>query len=201
MAGYDQSQYNTLVEIKIIGKYAGWSEDNSSGITVGVQLPTGQTHENFGISGNPIDPSLQPGTGATSLILGGFTSGMVGKLGWFTQGTWQHTVSNNYGYTPGTAVIVNAGVRYAEMGQRVVPMLQVNLVHRNSDSGVNASYSGVDGSPLTGGNLAYLAPGVAATLGKGVSAYGYVQIPVYENVHGVQLAPRYILSLGLRKNF
>ncbi len=202
-AGYSMNQYNTLGDVKLLGRYAGWSGDGGTGVIVGVQLPTGLTNENFNAgasAGQPIDPSLQPGTGATAIILGGFTSGEFNKVGWFAQGTWQHTVSNNFGYTPGSTIIANAGIRYAEPGQRIVPLLQFNYVHRNSDSGINASYD-YTGAPLTGGNLFYVAPGVSAQLGGGVSAYGYLQLPLATNVTGVQLTPRYILSLGLRKNF
>lgn len=198
-AGYDVAQFRDLGDVRITGKYGGWSSDGGSGLTMGLVLPTGATNENFQ-SGDAVDPSLQPGTGTTQLLVGAFTSGMQGKLGWFVQGTWQHALDAHNDYRPGNAILVNAGLRYAEPGQAVVPLLQINLVHRNSDSGLNASYA-YDGSPQTGGDLAYLAPGVAASLGEGITGYAYVQLPIYQDVTGVQLTPRYILSLGLRKAF
>jgi hypothetical protein len=86
------------------------------------------------------------------------------------------------------------------MGQAVVPLFQVNYVRRNIDTGnlVNVEF---DGSPLTGGDLVYLAPGVSASLGAGFSAYGYVQFPVYQDVNGVQLTAKQIYSVGIRKTF
>jgi hypothetical protein len=105
------------------------------------------------------------------------------RLGWLAQSLWQHAVASQAGYTPGDAITVNAGLRYADMGQAVVPLFQVNYVHRNIDRGnlVNVEF---DGSPLTGGDLVYLALGVSARLGAGFSVYGYVQFSVYQDVNG-----------------
>jgi hypothetical protein len=170
-------------------------------VIAGIKLPTGDTDRPFnGALGGVIDPNLQPGTGSTDLLLGGFCSGQADKLGWFAQGLWQHAVASQSGFTPGDAVTVNLGVRYAELGQAVVPLFQVNYVHRNIDRGVSAS-TAFDGTPLTGGDLLYLAPGVSARIGHGFSVYAYVQFPVYQDVSGVQLTPHEIYSVGLRKTF
>jgi hypothetical protein len=204
-AGYNFNQFNALGDAKLIVKVGlsaiGLSDDSSSGVIAGVKVPTGSTDEPFnGAAGGIVDPSLQPGTGSTDLLLGGFYSGGLEKLGWFAQGLWQHAVASQAGYRPGDAITVNGGLRYADMGQRIVPLFQVNYVHRNIDRGnlVNVEF---DGSPLTGGDLLYLAPGVSATLGAGFSAYGYVQFPVYQDVNGVQLTAKQIYSVGIRKTF
>ena len=201
-AGYSFNQFDALGDARVVAKIA-LTEDSGSGLIVGMQLPTGGTNELFSggsAAGTPVDPSLQPGTGATQILLGGFYSGAADKLAWFTQGFWQHAIASQAGYTPGDATIINAGLLYSEMGQAVVPLLQVNFVHRNKDRGnlVNIEYNG---TPLTGGNLIYLAPGVSARIGGGFSAFAYVQIPVFQNVSGVQLTPKEIFSVGLRKSF
>jgi hypothetical protein len=204
-AGYNFNQFNALGDAKLIVKIGlsaiGLTDESSSGVTVGIKVPTGSTDEPFnGAAGGIVDPTLQPGTGSTDLLLGGFYSGGLDKLGWFAQGLWQHAVASQAGFRPGDAITVNGGLRYADMGQRVVPLFQVNYVHRNIDRGnlVNVEF---DGSPLTGGDLLYLAPGVSATLGAGFSAYGYVQFPVYQDVNGVQLTAKQIYSVGVRKTF
>jgi hypothetical protein len=199
-AGYNFNQFNALGDARVLVK-VGLSDVLGVGVIAGLKLPTGLTDESFnGPAGGIVDPSLQPGTGSTDLLFGGYYSGGVDKLGWFAQGLWQHAVASQAGYTPGDAITVNAGLRYADMGQAVVPLFQVNYVHRNVDRGnlVNVEF---DGSPLTGGDLVYLAPGVSARLGAGFSAYAYVQFPVYQDVNGVQLTPRQIYSVGVRKTF
>jgi hypothetical protein len=200
-AGYNFNQFNALGDARVMARYAGFSRDESTGLLFGIKLPTGSTTEPFnGDLGGTVDPSLQPGTGSTDVLLGGYYAGQDERLGWFAQGLWQHALASQYGYTPGDALTLNLGLRYAEMGQALTPLLQLNLIHRNTDSGVNASTS-FDGTPLTGGNLAYLAPGVSWLIGSGFSAFGYVQVPVYQDVKGVQLTPRYIFSTGIRKAF
>jgi hypothetical protein len=199
-AGYNFNQFNAVGDARVLVK-VGLSDVWGIGLIAGVKLPTGSTDEPFnGAAGGIVDPSLQPGTGSTDLLLGGFYSGGVDRLGWFAQGLWQHAVASQAGYTPGDAITVNAGLRYADMGQAVVPLFQVNYVHRNIDRGnlVNVEF---DGSPLTGGDLVYVAPGLSASLGAGFSAYAYVQFPVYQDVNGVQLTPKQIYSVGVRKTF
>jgi len=204
-AGYNFNQFNALGDARVLVKVGlsaiGLGADASTGVIAGAKLPTSVTDEPFnGLAGGTVDPSLQPGTGSTDLLLGGFYSGGLEKLGWFAQGLWQHALASQAGYRPGDAITVNGGLRYADMGQRIVPLLQANYVHRNIDRGnlVNVEF---DGSPLTGGDLLYLAPGVSATLGAGFSAYGYVQFPVYQDVNGVQLTAKQIYSVGMRKTF
>jgi hypothetical protein len=53
----------------------------------------------------------------------------------------------------------------------------------------------------TGGTLVYLSPGISVPVSQQVSLYGFVQLPVYQKVNGVQLAPRYTATLGLRYSF
>ena len=199
---YNFNTFRTLGDVRMSGKYTGWSADGSSGVTLGFKLPTGSTNESFGgPAGGTVDPALQPGTGSTDVLLGAFVSGMQSKIGWFAQGTWQHAISIKNGYRPGDSVTATAGLRYGDMTQAVVPLLQFNYTHRDIDTGEGVNVSNVDGSPVTGGDLLYVAPGVSARLGEGFSAYAYVQVPIYQFVKGVQLTPAYILSLGVRKTF
>jgi len=199
-AGYNFNQFNTYGDARVLFKF-GLTQDAGTGVIAGLKLPTGSTDQPFnGPAGGVVDPSLQPGTGSTDLLLGGFYSGAAERLGWFAQGLWQHAFASQSGYTPGDAITVNLGLRYADLGQRVVPLLQFNYVHRNTDRGVNASVE-FDGTPQTGGDLIYIAPGVSARLGGGFSAYAYVQFPLYQDVNGVQLTPKQIYSVGLRKSF
>lgn len=188
----DSSRSSSLGDMKILARYAGLSKDGTNGIFLGIKLPTGPTNVNFR-SGATLDASLQPSTGSTDVLFGGFHQGQIDKLkmGWFLQGLIQHAISTRNEYRPGDTFTINAGIRYAKFGGKVAPMLQVNYIRRISDSGANASPS------ITGGNLAYLSPGVSIRLGNGTNAYAFIQIPVYQYVQGIQLNPTKIISIGI----
>jgi hypothetical protein len=211
---YSTSDDSSLGDIRVIGRYSGFSADNTAGIIAGIKLPTGSTNANFNAgaaAGTPLDRSLQIGTGSTDLILGGFFSGTVAEYGWFAQGTVQHAIATKtiagLDYRPGDAYALNTGIRYAKFGAQFTPMLQLNLIHRQPDTpdtGANAGATPPDaltGGPATGGTLIYLAPGASIRIGGGTSVYGFIQLPVYQNVNSLQLSPRYTLTLGVRHSF
>jgi hypothetical protein len=84
-------------------------------------------------------------------------------------------------------------------------MLQFNIIKRQADTdkgtGVNVPLDPVTGVPVSGGTLAYLAPGISVRVGGGASVYGFVQIPVYQNVNSLQLTPSYTVTMGVRQSF
>jgi hypothetical protein len=197
---YSSSSDSGIGDIRVIGKYTGLSADKTAGILAGIKLPTGSTDTNFNAGdevGNALDRSLQIGTGSTDIILGGFVTGTVAEYGWFSQGTVQHAVVTKTiageDYSPGDVYSLNAGIRRAKFGAKFTPMLQLNYIHRAPDD--------VGGTPLDGGTLVYLAPGASLRLGGGTSVYGFVQLPVYQYVSGLQLTPRYTLTLGLSHSY
>ena len=190
----NSSHSGTLGDVRVLGRYSGFSSDQSSGLLLGIKLPTGPTDINFA-DGTQLDPSLQPGTDSTDLIAGGFQTGLIGQIGWFTQATLQHAVTSHGDYRPGDSITLNGGIRQARFGQRLTPMLQLNLVHRDRDSGANAL------PEYSGGNLVYLTPGFSVRLGGATSAYGFVQLPVYQYVNGLQLAPTSTVTVGIHHSF
>lgn len=208
---FNTSQSSTLGDARVIGRYSGFSEDQTFGLIFGVKLPTGPINATFSDGVSPLDRSLQPGTGSTDVIVGAYKAGQIDKYGWFVQGLYQTAVStksdiNNGGdYKPGDSTSLNVGVRYATFGQQVTPMLQINVVSRRPDSGTAAT-------PLiTGGDLVYLTPGVSVRLGGGTTGFAFLQLPIYQNVNtsdptgalgtGAQLTPKSILSLGIKHSF
>jgi hypothetical protein len=208
-SNYSSSSDNSIGDIRVIGTYSGFSPDKTAGIIVGVKLPTGSTDANFNsgaAAGTPLDPSLQIGTGSTDIILGGFVTGTVAEYGWFVQGTVQHAVATkSFGgddYHPGDAYSLNTGIRHAKFGAKFTPMLQLNFIHRSPDTGAAATPPDVlTGGDATGGTLVYVAPGALIRIGGGTSVYGFVQLPVYQDVNSLQLSPRYIATLGIQRSF
>ncbi len=209
-SSYSTSSDSGIGDIRVIGRYDGFSEDKSTGLIGGVKLPTGNTRATFNSgtnAGQPLDAGLQIGTGSTDVILGGYTTGTVASYGWFLQGMVQHAVATqqalgNLDYRPGDSYSVNAGIRYAGFGAKVSPMLQLNIIKRQADSGaLTVPTDPITGVPVSGGTLAYLAPGVSVRVGGGASVYGFVQLPVYQKVNSLQLTTRYTLTLGVRQSF
>ncbi len=203
---YASSSDNGIGDIRVIGRYTGFSADRTAGIIAGIKLPTGSTNATFNDGVTPLDRSLQIGTGSTDVILGGFITGAIEEYGWFAQGTVQHAVAtksiDGADYRPGDAYSLNAGIRYAKFGARFTPMLQLNYIYRQQDTGAGATPpDALTGGPGSGGTLVYLAPGVLARVGGGTSVYGFIQLPVYQDVNSLQLSPRYTVSVGIQQSF
>jgi hypothetical protein len=206
---YSTSADNSIGDVRVISRYTGFSADKTSGVIAGVKLPTGNTGANFTAGANaglPLDAGLQIGTGSTDVIFGGYTSGSVDKFGWFAQGTMQHAIATDAAlggasYRPGDAYTLNIGLRYAEFGAKITPMLQLNIIKRQADTGTGVPNDMITGTPISGGTLAYLAPGASMRLGGGTSVYGFVQLPIYQTVNSLQIVPQYTLTLGMRQSF
>ena len=203
---YASSSDSGIGDIRVIGTYTGFSADKTAGVIAGIKLPTGSTNANFNDGVTPLDRSLQIGTGSTDVILGGFLTGTFAKYGWFAQGTVQHAVAtksfSGADYHPGDAYTLNTGIRYAKFGAKFTPMLQLNYIHRQPDTGTAATPAdALTGGTATGGTLVYLAPGALYRVGGGNSVYGFVQLPVYQYVNSLQLNPRYTLTLGVSHSF
>ena len=96
-------------------------------------------------------------------------------------------------YRPGDGLNLNLGFRYLAISS-FIPQLQLNGRYSFHDTGVNAD------SINTGGTLLFLSPGVTAALIPQWSIFTFVQLPLYQNVIGVQLVPSYTISVGLSNN-
>ncbi len=205
-SSYASSTDNGIGDIRVIGRYTGFSSDKSAGILAGIKLPTGSIDATFDDGVTPLDRSLQIGTGSTDVILGGYLSGAIEQYGWFAQATVQHAVAtkaiNGDDYRPGDAISVDTGIRYAKFGAKFTPMLQLNYIHRQPDTGAGATApDALTGGPGSGGTLVYLAPGALYRIGGGTSVYGFVQLPVYRDVNSLQLTPRYTVTVGVHQSF
>ncbi len=197
---YD-SETSSLGDVKVVGRYQGFSPQHNFGVLLGVKLATG-SHKKTGTSTDPansdavpIDRGLQPGTGTTDAIVGAYYFDAFSK-DWshFAQATYQSALNSKDQYRPGDGFNLNLGLRY--MGfDSVLPQLQLNARRVARDAGGNAD------AISTGGTLIYLSPGVVVPVGKQASLYGFLQVPVYQNVNGVQLTPRSTVSLGVHYTF
>lgn len=187
-----------LGDLRVVGRYTGFSPDMSSGVLFGFKLPTGGTDMRFDSGpdqGHFVDPTLQPGTGTTDALLGGYHFDDFGpSLGWFTQAMYQHSLDEHSSYKAGDTFNLNAGLRFY-WSDSLIPQLQVNYQVRARDAGSQADPGN------TGGRVVYLSPGLTFSLDSGWHGFIFVQAPVHEYVNGLQLAPKRIYSVGLSRSF
>ena len=199
--GQYSSHTSNLGDIKLISRYLGLTEQHDLGLILGLKLPTGSHtlngNSNDVTSPGPItiDRGLQPGTGTTDLIFGTNYSRALNK-NWDYYGDliYQLALNAKDEYRPGNSSNLSLGLRY--MGfESMIPQFQLNSRYIKHDTGINAD------TISTGGFLVYLGPGLITSIGKKIELYGFVQIPVYQDLNGVQLAPTITESLGARFKF
>ncbi|MBV9067478.1 MAG: hypothetical protein JO093_15215 [Acidobacteria bacterium] len=189
--------------------FASDSLDHSSlWLTGGVKLPTGSKRET-GSTGEDAEVTIVPGTGSTDALLGvSFQSGTLRDTA--LQGEMGHTTlipffialngrlngRGTHDYRRGHELQLNAGTEY--------PL--TSTIHLLGQ--INGRMSGKDdvgqtdeNRDLTGARYLYLSPGVRLLLGWKTSIYGFVQLPVYQHVNGLQLTSKVNYLAGVHKSF
>lgn len=189
------SQSSSIGDVRVTGRFQGFSPDLSFGLLFGLKLPTGRTDVNFYAgpqAGEPLDRGLQPGTGTTDALLGVYDFGnWGGSLGYFAQATIQQPLNSHDNFKPGTGLNVTAGLRYTEWGA-FVPQAQINIRAEKRESGAEADVEN------SGATLAYFSPGFSYHFGSHWDAFAFVQFPIYQRVNGLQLEPERLFSVGLQ---
>ena len=191
---------SSLGDIKLIASWQGLLPTHNLGMQLGVKLPTGQygTAVDFYSgpnAGSPLDASLQPGTGSTDVVVGAYYYAAISQnFDAFINGQFQAAVKHRMDqpgndYRPGNTTTVSFGLRY-EADPRWVPQLQLNLLHKSPDTGALADVQN------TAGNVAYLSPGITAQVSASLNLFVFAQLPVYSNLYGIQLFPRWTASAG-----
>jgi hypothetical protein len=163
--------------------------------SVAIKLPTGP-YKLLDSDGAINEPTIQPGTGSYDglITLHYVKHQFPSSFEWFVSGSQRFNGRNALEYQVGNETVVSGGFGYAH-GERWVYSLQLNARHAGRDD-----YLG-QGVPSTGSDAVSLSPGIRFGPGKGLELYGYVQLPVYQNVNEAQLAPRFGLILGFSKRF
>jgi hypothetical protein len=194
------ARFSDLGDIKLIGSWQGFLPTHNLGVQLGVKLPTGRYGTDIKFdsgpnSGQPLDASLQPGTGSTDVILGAYYYQAISQdFDAFVNGQFQSAVSHKQSepgndFRPGNLQTVSFGLRY-EAHPAWVPQLQVNVTHKSRDQGALADL------PDTAGTVAYVSPGVTLHAIGALHVFAFVQVPVYSNLDGYQVFPRWTASVG-----
>jgi Putative MetA-pathway of phenol degradation len=194
--------FTELGDLRVMARRRLWSTESkdapsiaTSGMNFGLKLPTGKTDVR-NAEGEPAERTLQPGSGTTDAVLGAFYSTHLPmrSLSWFVQGLAQLPLNKHDDYRPGNRLNLDTGVRY-DMGDRLGLLLQLNGLFKARDRGAAAEPDD------TGGKFLYLSPGVSYAFTPKFQTYAFVQLPLYQNVNGVQLVARYAFALGMNVRF
>ncbi len=213
-------------DIEIMGMYTGFFNDMSTGVIFGLKLPTGT----FNAPG--LDRDTQIGSGSTDLMLGAFHRGLLsGDNAWqyFSQVMWRQpflyqSAADPQGFFDGNAGVVQTyypgaqidgaiGVNYNNLYHvigfdKITPLAQVIVSHRNADSGTGAD-------PYNSGfDRVMLSPGVEFTKvvdeanNRVVKFYADVEVPIYYRANAAnnagtegQLVAPYLIKLVASYNF
>jgi hypothetical protein len=184
-----------LGDIRLMGVYSGFEPDMSLGVIFGLKLPTGDhTFAHF-------DRDTEIGSGSTDLLLGAYKAGALTtnrSFSWFSQVVWQHEMTSQGGYTPGSELNAALGASYEgwALGShaRISPIVQLIYSHRGHDAGPAAN-------PLNSGyDRALISPGMELSVNQW-KAYADVEFPVYEDMTGNQLVAPAALKVIISYSF
>jgi hypothetical protein len=212
------SSFSQLGDMRLIGSYQGFLPTDNLGVQFGVKLPTGDyggqnvvtgaqvgRHPVYFSSGpnageQTIDTSLQPGTGSTDIIVGAYYFQAVSQdFDAFINARFQVAALESLdqadaNYRPGNVLTVSTGLRY-ERSPDWTPQIQINYTHKSTDQGALADITD------SAGDVIYVSPGVSANIAKGLNLYGFIQVPIYSDLVGYQLFPRWTANAGVSYAF
>ena len=201
--------FSGLGDMRIDMQYAVFSPSKEFepyfGVTAGVKLPTGVTGlKNAG--GEEAEVTIQPGTGSWDGILGlqyrqtivsiPTLTGAYGALPLIAGISYQVNGKGTYDYRFGNTLLVHVGSAY-QFVQRAGFLLQVNGRFQDYAD------AGTTGEPRenTGGTWIYLSPGLNLQISDGLEGSAYVQVPVYQEVHGIQQTAKFNLAFNISYSF
>ena len=197
----EQWAFTRVGDIRVLGRRQWMTEEGATrrlsfyGINFGVKLPTGDK-DVHNINGDRAERSLQPGSGTTDLLLGGYYSGVLpaADSSWFLQGLLRQPLNSREDYKPGRRVTLDLGYRY-EASESIGLMIQLNALYRGKDSGVQAEPAD------TGGRFLFVSPGISYAMTKSTQLYAFIQKPLYQHVNGVQLTADWSAVIGVSARF
>jgi hypothetical protein len=193
--------FTDLGDIRVLARYKFPTHDGAdhtltySGMIFGLKLPTGK-FDVTNAEGEFAERTLQPGSGTTDLIFGGYLQGSLPlkDLSWFAQALYQSALNMRQEFRPGDRFTVDFGLRY-DLTQSLGLMLQLNSLFKAKDTGLEAE------TDDSGGTFVFLSPGISYSVTRDVQVYGFVQFPLYQYVNGVQLTANRAVALGISARF
>ena len=189
------SRASGIGDLRVLARYQSSGSQQSFSLQFGLKLPTGRFDQSFADgpqAGEALDRGLQLGTGTTDLLAGAsWFARPAGNVGCFVQAMLDQPLAARAGFLPSASVTFSGGVRWLN-SSRCTPQLQLNLKTEVREHGAASDTAN------SGGTLAFLSPGLTAEVAAQDHAFVFLQLPVYQRVNGLQLEPRWLLSVGWR---
>ncbi|HEU5296913.1 MAG TPA: transporter [Burkholderiaceae bacterium] len=189
-------RFTRLGDVELLARWQDTrrSPETSWAISGGLKLPTGS----FDVSnddGVRAERSLQPGSGTTDLIVGvAWRQLLAASDALNAQATWVQPLNSREQFKPGRRLELAAGWSHA-FNPTVSGVLQASVVDKARDSGEQAEPEN------SGGTFVSLSPGINVAVGARGVLYGYLQVPLYQRVNGIQLVPKTSFALGYTTSF
>lgn len=187
--------YDGFGDARVLARYQGTHEPTGPGwgLHAGLKLPTGR-HDVANDEGEVAERTLQPGTGTTDGIAGVHYHHGLDSLDMFVQAQYQFALNKIDAYKPGSRLAVDLGMRYP-LTDAVAVLAQVNFLRRGRDSGDEAEPEDA------GAHFLFFSPGLSVALSPQARVYGFVQVPLWQHVNGVQLTADWAASVGISLRF
>jgi hypothetical protein len=170
-------------------------------VTGGVKFPTGVT-DFANADGERAEVTIQPGTGSTDFLAGlhyrqtiasvPTVDGQYSALPLIASVTYRVNGRGTDDYRFGSSVMVHVGTEY-QFHEKAGALLQING-RFDAKADVGGTHEHADN---TGGTWIFASPGLRMTVFDVMTVYGYIQLPVYRHVNGLQQAAKYNLQFGL----
>lgn len=191
--------FTDLGDVKLLARFQapprGDDSPTSWGMIFGLKLPTG-LFDVTNAQGVQAERSLQPGSGTTDLVFGFYLQGSLPlkDSSWFAQAMYQEALNMRDEFRPGDRFSADFGVRY-DLTPALALMLQVNALVKARDAGNEAEPDD------SGGKFVFVSPGISYSVTRSLQIYGFVQLPVYQYVNGVQLVANRAFAAGISGRF
>lgn len=193
----EQWAFTELGDARLLGSYQltlGADVPVTAGIALGLKLPTGS----FNVTndeGVAAERMLQPGTGTVDGIATVFVNRPLGPMGSiFAQFRFEGAFDSRDDYRPGNRLFFDIGYNRL-LTTKLGAHIQLNVAFKRPEQGTNAE------PEVSGGTYVYLAPGLSYDISHAFQVYGFIQLPLYQYVNGVQLTANWAAMAGLSWRF
>jgi hypothetical protein len=203
---YETWRFNALGDVVLSGHYAflfpATVFEPYLSLTLGIKMPSGIT-DIRNDQGKEAEITIQPGSGSADLLIGlnyrqtflsvPAISGAYGALPLIAGITYRHNGKGTQDWQFGREFHFHIGSSYQFLNKLNV-MLQFNTRFQGMSHAGGSSHEHAEN---TGGLWIYASPGLNVRVNDTLSANAWIQLPVYQNVNGVQQTSKFNLNFGL----